>query len=89
MLEIIDVKSKKPKNCIEWRYEDTFFSNYAHMKKPTFEKAKSFGIETVFHKEPVFGIHNCWNYKNDDNEHLYPVIDGLKLLQSLQKVQKK
>ena len=44
-------------------HEDNYFcyQNVVPLNKPSYEKAKSFSIETVFN-EKSFGIHNAWRY---------------------------
>lgn len=59
MLSIIDNIPYK-----ERVYEDKYFSNYKHLHKPTFEKAKRF-VETVFHDD-VFVVHKCWAYMSEE-----------------------
>lgn len=50
--------------------EDIFFSKLCndkvHVKKPKYEDAKKFSIETVYNDES-FGIHKCWRYNNKKN----------------------
>ena len=77
MLEIID---KHPYNGSE--YEDTYFSlqNVVELKKPDFQKAKTFSVETIFN-ENCFGVHNCWRYLNylemDQLKQIYPELNTL------------
>jgi hypothetical protein len=49
-------------------HEDNYFcyQNAVLLNKPSYEKAKSFSIETVFH-EKSFGIHNAWRYLNKNH----------------------
>ena len=77
MLEIIDCY---PYNG--WDNEDIYFSfqNIIKCKKPEFEKAKTFSVETIFN-ENCFGVHNCWKYiqpsELDRLKELYPEINTL------------
>jgi hypothetical protein len=77
MLEIIE---NHPYNG--WDNEDMYFSfqKKIEYKKPEFEKAKTFSVETVFH-ENCFGVHNCWKYLQtselDQLKDLYPEINTL------------
>jgi hypothetical protein len=60
MIEIIHSKS----STNDTRNEDMYFCNTQHnipMLVPTFEEAKRFSVETVFH-DTSFGIHNAWRY---------------------------
>jgi hypothetical protein len=48
----------------DFLYENKYFSNYKHLHKPTFEKAKRF-VETVFHDD-IFVVHKCWAYMSEE-----------------------
>ena len=75
MLQIIEVCDFNEQN------EDEFFcfQDKVFLNRPSFEKARQFSVETVFHESP-FGIHNCYNENYLSIENLnylvnrYPVI---------------
>lgn len=81
MLEIIDHCPYNGEN------EDMYFSHQTaiNVKKPTFEKAKTFSVETIFN-ENIFGVHNCWRYLDHSSlnrlKELYPEINTLIHLNS-------
>ena len=69
--------------------EDNYFS-YQHtvyLSKPSFEIARIFSIETVFHEKP-FAIHSPWKYLNHYEMtyllHTYPAIQTLIDLQAVE-----
>jgi hypothetical protein len=64
MLEIIN---KQRWNGSHW--EDTFFSTYTDIHKPTCEHATFFSVETIFN-ETSFGIHNCWTHLTTDETEI-------------------
>jgi hypothetical protein len=83
MIEIIHAKS----SSTDTYNEDIFFCHTQHnvpMRVPTFEKAKRFSVETVFHDTP-FGIHNPWRYLTAEQLLIltmkYPDISTLIQLQ--------
>lgn len=84
MLEIIDACD--PNDQIA-KNDDEFFTrqNKVFLNQPSFEKAKQFSVETVFHESPL-AIHNCYadNYMTAENLNFlitkYPVINQLKEL---------
>jgi len=54
--------------------EDMFFSGamgVVAVKKPSFEEAKRFSIETV-HSEAAFGVHKAWRWMNTVREEQCP-----------------
>ena len=54
--------------------EDMFFSGAMGMvavKKPTFEEAKRFSIETVY-SEAAFGVHKAWRWMDTVREEQCP-----------------
>ena len=69
--------------------EDSFFSTLCNdkvkLKKPSFEDAKKFSIETVYNDES-FGVHKCWEY-NDKQQinNINKFCPGLKKLIYLNK----
>ena len=82
MIEIIHAKSYMNDTHT---HEDMFFCHTQHnvpMLVPTFEEAKRFSIETVFHDTP-FGIHNAWRYLRPEEMLVlttkYPIL--LELIQ--------
>ena len=87
MLEII-----KAKPVPDHRHEDIYFTHnipsHVQYHLPSFEEAKQFAIETVFHDSP-FGIHNAWRYiKHEELKILTtktPELDTLIRLQTWQK----
>jgi hypothetical protein len=82
MLEII--KKNKETELFKKMNEDICFSlqKNIEVKKPDFEKAKQFSIETIF-SEKSFGIHSPWRWLS--NEHMRYLINMdkniLKLIQ--------
>lgn len=82
MLEII--KKNKETELFKKMNEDICFSlqKNIEVKKPDFEKAKQFSIETIF-SEKSFGIHCPWRWLS--NEHMTYLINMdkniLKLIQ--------
>lgn len=68
--------------------EDVFFSmqKIVPLKKPTFQEAKRFAVETVFHDSP-FGIHAPWKHLTNEEirklKEKYPAIQQLIALQCL------
>lgn len=85
MIEIIekcsDLKQYTP---TQLHNEDAFFANVCinkvNIKKPTFEEAKTFAVETVY-SDKSFGIHKAWGY-NDENQinNINNYCPGLKKL---------
>ena len=82
MIEIIHAKSSNNNEN-----EDIYFCHAQHnvpMSVPSFEEAKRFSVETVFHDTP-FGIHNAWRYLSVDQilflMKKYPDIARLMELQ--------
>jgi hypothetical protein len=86
MLEIINMyqKDNNNKNKKDLSHEDVFFSlnPYVSLFKPTFNQAKLFSMEKVFSEKGSFGIHNAWNYI--DNQLLQTHCDEISILKSLQ-----
>jgi len=83
-------KSKMIKICENVNFnlignEDMYFCHQQQiqLKKPSFQKAQQFSVETVFH-EKSFGIHALWKYLNKYELefliHRYPDINTLKEL---------
>lgn len=68
--------------------EDIYFSmqKIIPLRKPAFEEAQKFAVETVFYEKP-FGIHAPWKYLNQHELGVllekYPAIRQLMSLQSL------
>jgi hypothetical protein len=66
--------------------EDVFFSGVYHenieIKKPTYEEAKEFSVESVAHESP-FGVHSLWRTSNlyEDFINKYPIVKELRDLQ--------
>jgi hypothetical protein len=62
--------------------EDMYFSmqKVVPLKKPTFQEAKRFAVETVFYEAP-FGIHAPWKHLKEEEmrtlKEKYPVIQEL------------
>jgi hypothetical protein len=68
--------------------EDTWFSldlpSNINLNKPSFEKAKTFSIETVFYENP-FGVHNFWTHLNETEKNIiFEKYPETKILYSLQ-----
>jgi hypothetical protein len=61
--KMIEICEKVNPNCA--RCDDVYFScqTIVPLNKPSYQEAKLFSIETVFH-ETSFGIHACWKYLN-------------------------
>ena len=91
MLELLthrDAEYLKHKNIekgLKYYIEDVFFCGIYHegieVKKPTYEKAKEFSVESVPYDEP-FGIHLIWrtNYIYQYLITKYPIIKKLREL---------
>ena len=82
MLEIID------KIQYIRQAEDYYFSvgvpDEINLKKPAYELAKNFSVETVYN-DCSFGIHQVWKTLNENNYNklikIYPEVHELKKLQ--------
>jgi hypothetical protein len=78
MLEIISHKKYENMN------EDMYFSHnipsYINYHVPSFEQAKTFAIETVFHDSP-FGVHNFWRYLS--TEKIQTLLNKYPYIQTL------
>jgi hypothetical protein len=61
--KMIEICEKVDPNFVE--NEDNYFcwQSYINLKQPTFEKAQTFSVETIFH-EKSFGIHAPWKHLN-------------------------
>jgi hypothetical protein len=84
MLEILDAYIDTDKNHNEDGVFSGEFTKLVSTKKPTFEQAKEFSIETVFHNKS-FGLHKAWEY-NDEIQlaEINTFCPGLNELRSLQ-----
>ena len=66
--------------------EDVYFSmqQIVPLRKPTFQEAQKFSVETVFYEQP-FGIHSAWKHLNKHEMSVllkkYPAIQELIDLQ--------
>jgi hypothetical protein len=78
--KIIEILNNKKK----YSNEDTYFSFYENINKPSTKLAQEFSIETTFYDKP-FGIHKIWKYLNEKDlskmTSLYPEIKTLIELQ--------
>lgn len=74
--------------------EDLFFGNFFHTRKkkyriPSFEVARSFSVESVFHPNP-FGGHKCWKHMKGNNwKYLTRKYPELIMLRQLNKTDMK
>jgi hypothetical protein len=62
--KMMEVCEKIPPSLID--HEDDYFSyqSVITLKKPLFQDAQRFSVETVFHKKS-FGVHAPWKYLNE------------------------
>jgi glycosyltransferase involved in cell wall biosynthesis len=66
----------------EWCSEEDVqkWTNEIKLKKPTFELAKTFAIETVFHND-FFAVHKPWEYlKKEELDYIIKSCDNLNTL---------
>ena len=83
MLEVLKT-AKKEKKDYRLQMEDQIFSNFFNLnvdiKKPSFEEAKNFSVETCF-SENSLGLHKAWLYMDKDQMSLlhkqYPELKVL------------
>jgi hypothetical protein len=63
-------KSKMLQILDEWPIdprinEDMYFASYTGLYKPSYQDAKNFSVECIYH-DKSFGIHQCWEYMSDE-----------------------
>ena len=78
--KMIEICERVNPNFVD--HEDNYFcyQNMVNLKRPLFEKAQQFSVETIFH-EKSFGIHAPWKHLNKYEleflTHKYPEITKL------------